>query len=168
MGFFGELSPFSNFHPSPFTHKDQNYHCAEQLIQHEKAKLFGDHETGEKILNARSALDCKRIAYDTENFDHNHWISNAAQLCKAGIKAKYEQNNILRELLLNTGTKTIVECSKDRDWGTGVPLGQADCLSEDKWYSKGILGPLLMEIRSELRSVPVSLSLEPSSGMEVT
>ena len=40
----------------------------------------------------------------------------------------------------------MVECSKDRDLGTGVPLGRFDCLSEHKWYSRGILGPLLMEI----------------------
>ena len=40
IGFFGELSPFSNFHPAHFVHNDQEYHCAEQLIQHEKAKLF--------------------------------------------------------------------------------------------------------------------------------
>ena len=57
-----------------------------------------------------------------------------AQLCKPRIKAKYEQNNNLKELLLNTGTRIIVKCSKDRDWGTGVPLGQFDCLSKDKWY----------------------------------
>ena len=167
VGFYGELSPFSNFHPSPFRYKGQNYHCAEQLIQHEKAKLFGDYETDDKILKAKSALECKRVAYETENYDHDHWISKAAQLCKAGIKAKYEQNNILRDLLLNTGTKTIVECSKDREWGTGVPLSRADCLSEDKWFSKGILGPLLMEIRSDLRSVPAPTT-EPSGDMDVT
>ena len=132
VGFFGELSPFSNFHPSPFRYKEHDYHCAEQLIQHEKAKLFGDFETEDKILKVKSTIECKQAAYETENYDHNHWISNAAQLCKAGIKAKYEQNNSLKELLLNTGTKTIVECSKDRDWGTGVPLGRFDCLSEDK------------------------------------
>ena len=123
VGFFGELSPFSNFHPSPFRYKEYDYHCAEQLIQHEKAKLFEDSETEDKILKAKSAIECKQVAYETENYDHSHWISNVAQLCKAGIKAKYEQNNSLKELLLKTGTKTIVECSKDRDWGTGVPLG---------------------------------------------
>ena len=168
VGFFGELSLFSNFHPSPFRYKERDYHCAEQLIQHEKAKLFGDFETEDKILKAKSAIECKQAAYETENYDHDHWISNAAQLCKAGIKAKYEQNNSLKELLLNTGTKTIVECSKDRDWGTGVPLGRFDCLSEDKWYGQGILGPLLMEIRSELRSALTPAAMEPAGGMEVT
>ena len=168
VGFFGELSPFSNFHPSPFRYKEHDYHCAEQLIQHEKAKLFGDFETKDKILKAKSAIECKQAAYETENYDHDNWISNATQLCKAGIKAKYEQNNSLKELLLNTGTQTIVECSKDRDWGTGVPLGRFDCLSEDKWYGRGILGPLLMEIRSELCSAFTPAVMEPVGDMEVT
>ena len=168
VGFFGELSSFSNFHPSPFRYNEQDYHCAEQLIQHEKAKLFGDLETEDKILKARSAIKCKQVAYETENYDHNHWISNASALCKAGIKAKYEQNNSLKKLLLNTGTEKIVECSKDRDWGTGVPLGRFGWLSEDKWYSRGILGPLLMEIRSELSSSSIPAATEPVGGMEVT
>ena len=168
VGFFGELSPFSNFHPSPFRYNEQDYHCAKQLIQHEKAKLFGDIETEDKILKARSAIECKQLAYETENYDHNHWISNASRLCKAGIRAKYEQNNSLKKLLLNTGTKKIVECSKDRDWGTGVPLGRFDCLSADKWYSRGILGPLLMEIRSELSSSSIPVVVAPAGDMEVT
>ena len=134
VGFFGELSPFSNFHPAPFTYNGHDYHCVEQLIQHKKAKLFGDSETEDKILKAKSSLECKQVAYETKNYEHDHWILQTARLCKPRIKAKYEQNNNLKELLLNTGTKIIVECSKDRDWGTGVPLGQFDCLTEDKWY----------------------------------
>ena len=90
ISFFGELSPFSNFHPAHFVHTDQENHCAEQLIQHEKAKLFGDSEASKKILKAKSGLECKQIAYDIENYDHNHWIEQAPGLCKQGIRAKYE------------------------------------------------------------------------------
>ena len=28
IGFFGELNPFSNFHPSRFTHNGYTYHCS--------------------------------------------------------------------------------------------------------------------------------------------
>ena len=133
VGFFGELSPFSNFHPADFVHNDQDYHCAEQFIQHVKAKLFGDVEAGNKILKTKSGLECKQIAYDIKNYDHDHWIEQASTLCKPGIKAKFDQNIKLKDLLLKTGSKIIVECSKDRHWGTGIPLGQFDCLSEDKW-----------------------------------
>ena len=42
LGFFGELCPLSNFHPSSFMYNGINYHSSEQLIQHMKAKLCGD------------------------------------------------------------------------------------------------------------------------------
>ena len=35
LGFFGELNPFSNFHPAPFTINGQKYHSSEQCIQHQ-------------------------------------------------------------------------------------------------------------------------------------
>ena len=89
VGFFGELSPFSNFHLATFTHNGQQYHCTEQFIQHEKAKLFGDMETAKKVLSAKSGRECKQLAYDTENYDHDHWINHAPTLCKPGIKVKY-------------------------------------------------------------------------------
>ena len=36
IAFHGELSPFSNFHPSPFTIDNHIYHSAEQWIQYQK------------------------------------------------------------------------------------------------------------------------------------
>ena len=38
IGFFGELCPLSNFHPSPFLYNEVNYHSSEQMIQHMKAR----------------------------------------------------------------------------------------------------------------------------------
>ena len=41
---------------------------------------------------------------------------------------KFVQNPILLEILVKcTGTMRIVEYSKDRLWGTGIPLTQDDC-----------------------------------------
>ena len=51
VGFFGELCPFSNFHPANFTYKGQNYHSSEQFIQHTKAQYSNDQETANRILN---------------------------------------------------------------------------------------------------------------------
>ena len=42
-----------------------------------------------------------------------------------------------------------MECSKDRLWGTGVPLTQDDCLNRDRWISPGIMGKILEDIRTE-------------------
>ena len=53
------------------------------------------------------------------------------------------------EKLLDTGEKTLVEASYDEAWGTGQHLGSRDCLTKSKWKSIGILGRILMRIRSE-------------------
>ena len=49
VGFFGELSPFSNFHPSKIEYLGQTYHSAEQAIQYEKARYYNDISNMEKI-----------------------------------------------------------------------------------------------------------------------
>ena len=49
-GFFGELHPFSNFHPCKFVMGDHLFNSSEQFIQHQKAILFKDHVTAEQIL----------------------------------------------------------------------------------------------------------------------
>ena len=56
------------------------------------------------------------------------------------------------EKLLDTGDKTLVEASYDEAWGTGQHLGSRDCLTESKWKSTGILGRILMRIRSEAQT----------------
>ena len=61
IGYFGELSPLSNFHPAPFTVNGVHYICSEQFIQHTKAILFKDYTTAKKILNATSALEMQNL-----------------------------------------------------------------------------------------------------------
>lgn len=60
IGFFGELCPLSNFYHSPFLFDEVNYHSSEQMIQHMKAKLFGDKAVQKLILSAKSPLECKQ------------------------------------------------------------------------------------------------------------
>ena len=48
--------------------------------------------------------------------------------------------------------KTLVEASYDKAWGTGQHLWSRDCLPESKWKTTGILGRILMRIRSEAQT----------------
>ena len=43
-----------------------------------------------------------------------------------------------------------MECASDKLWGTGVPLGDPDCLDPMKWASQGIMGQILECIRGEV------------------
>ena len=59
---------------------------------------------------------------EIQNYEWDSWNTNAKKLCARGILAKFDQNPNLTNLLTNTGGATIVECSYDSIWGTGVPI----------------------------------------------
>ena len=69
--------------------------------------------------------------------------------------SKFVSNPNLAGVLVNTGSKKIVECSYDSIWGTGVPLNNKDCLKEENWASVGLLGEMLMETREELKRLKI-------------
>ena len=151
VGFFGEINPLLNFHPSRFMHDGVQYIPSEQLIQASKAKLFGDMETYNQILCCTSSLECKNLAKYIRNVDERKWEEVAVSTCLPGIRSKFYQSTIAMDTLLyKTGSKRIVECASDKLWGTGVLLGDPDCLDPTKWTSQGIMGQILECIRGEV------------------
>ena len=165
--FYGELNPFSNFHPVNFELDGTIYTSSEQFIQQQKAQLFGDRVTEAKIMSALNPLQCKKEGRNVRNFDQKIWNSNAKLLCLPGIKAKFDQNEWLRKLLLSTANETLAEASYDEVWGTGKSFYHKDCTTKDKWTSIGILGEMLMEIRANLKDA-IDQSASPEQPMEST
>ena len=151
--FFGEQNPFSNFHPAKFSLNGIQYHCTEQMIQHNKAIFFGDKTTAAKILNCIDALECKRTAKEISNYDHEKWKDIARSMCEEGIKAKFLQNQPLRDLLLSAKGKDLAECCADTLWGTGVPLHEDTCLDKTTWKSQGLLGQILCSVRDYIDDI---------------
>ena len=148
--FFGELNPFSNFHPSPFTVDNTHYKMSEHFIQSEKAKHYGDEHMANKIISTDSALDAKRLGYKLKKpKEVREWSEIAKEMCYPGIKAKFHQNTPLLLLLQSTDKQTLVEASHDNVWGTGIPLRDINCLNRKHWKNIGILGEILMDIRKE-------------------
>ena len=113
--FFGELSPFSNFHSTRFTYENNSYFCSEQYVQEKKALLF-------RIMTSNSALECKDLGKEVKNYNEEQWKREAEQLSLPGILSKFEQNRCLTDILLSTGQQQIVEASFDTMWDTGIPL----------------------------------------------
>ena len=159
LAFFGELNAFSNFHPCTFVIDGTSYNCSEQYIQHRKALFFGDNDSANRILNASTGLECKRLSKDIDNYEHADWKEVAKYQCLKGITEKFVQNPTLLGTLLNTGTKVLVEGSRDSLWGTGVDLHSDDVLNRDKWKNTGILGEILMYIRDNHQPDPTSANV---------
>ena len=70
-------------------------------------------------------------AYIT-NFNKREWSRVAEELCYPGIREKFFQNPGLMAVLLNTGTKKLVESSYNDLWGTGIPMSNPNALDETK------------------------------------
>ena len=146
VGFFGELNELSNFHPCKFKINGITYSSSEQWIQHCKAKYFKDNITMAQIMSTENALESKLLARDIAGYDEQKWKDVAYQECYKGIFEKFDQNENLKRVLVNTGNKTLVESSYDQIWGTGIPLTDPACLDKTKWYNPGIMSKLLMDI----------------------
>ena len=165
VGFFGEINPLSNFYPSAFALDRVHYISSEQFIQSSKAKFFGDMDMYNQIMGCTTSLDCKTLTRQIKNVDVNRWEEVACSVCKAGIRAKFLQNPQAMDTLLHkTGQKQIAECTADRLWGTGLPLGDPACLDTSKWISQGIMGQILESIHDALH---YSQSLSSSSVVSI-
>ena len=165
IGFFGALNPLSNFYESRFEVEGVEYISSEQYIQSQKAIMFNDVSSYNKIMGATSSLDCKNAARTIKNFDRDRWEKTAETVCKAGIRAKFSQNQYLLEVLTRkTSNKTLVECTNDRLWANGVPLYSDSCLDRQQWISQGLLGKLLEEVRSELTGA-TTMEKQPQVSM---
>ena len=168
VGFFGELNELSNFHPCKFKINGATYSSSKQWIQHCKAKYFKDNITMAQILATKSALECKLLAWDIVGYDERRWKEVAYKECYRGLFEKFNQNDKLRRVLVNTGNKTLVESSYDQIWGTGIPLSDPACLDRTKWYNPGIMSKLLMDIRQELIQDQVESRTTENELMDVT
>ena len=166
IGYFGEINLLSNFYPATFTHDGVQYISSEQFIQANKAKYFGDHEAYNQIMGSSTSLECKCASRQIRNVDADKWNMVAGDLCQPGMQSKFLQNPpVMETLLQKTGQKTIVECTSDRLWGTGIPLNDPNCLNSSKWINQGIMGQILEGIRNNvLQSQPHPYSWSVSSN----
>ena len=83
--FFGELHPFSNFHPCPISVDGVQYHCSKQFIQSEKARHYNDVTQEQLILGCESALEAKQLVKLVSNEsgpETPKWNEVAKDKCK--------------------------------------------------------------------------------------
>jgi len=86
-----------------------------------KAKLFGDTDAMEKALNAKNPGAVKAVGRSVKGFDQAAWDANKFDLVVNANLAKFSSNDDLRDFLISTGKRVLVEASPvDKVWGIGL------------------------------------------------
>jgi hypothetical protein len=144
---------FSQWHRSYFAIDGVAYNAAEQYMMAGKARLFNDLDTLEKIMKTKNVRTQKHLGREVKNFDPAIWTDNCLDIVVAGNYAKFTQNEEMKQELLATGDKTLVEASPyDKIWGIGMAEDHPDVLDESKWKGTNLLGKALMIVRDKIRA----------------
>lgn len=150
----GSIGPscLSQWWPSPFVVEGVRYATAEHWMMAGKARLFGDAEAERQALTATSPAAAKRAGRLVRGFDDAIWERERFAIVRSGSVHKFGQHAELRDYLLGTGDRVLVEASPlDRVWGIGLAADDERAQDPARWRGLNLLGFALMEAREELR-----------------
>lgn len=143
---------FSQWYPAPFTIDGDTYATAEHYMMAEKARLFQDEATRQAILQASHPDVAKRLGRSVEGFREDVWNAERYAVVVRGNLAKFSQHPALREFLVGTGSRVLVEASPiDSIWGIGLAQNHPQATNPAEWRGLNLLGFALMEVRAALQ-----------------
>ena len=147
--FWKSDSPFSNWYPSKFTINGITYQNAEQYFMYQKAVSFGDTNIMGEVLKTPSPREQKALGRKIKNFNPKVWDEIKYNLVKDGLRAKFTQNEGLKNELLKYKGYVFCESSPyDRIWGCGFE--EKDALKNINNWGENLLGKILTELSNEI------------------
>jgi ribA/ribD-fused uncharacterized protein len=151
---------------SPFVVDDVTYLTAEHYMMAEKARLFGDRQTAEQILQATHPKQAKDLGRKAKGFDEKLWNEQRLAIVTKGNLHKFSQHPELQGFLSGTGNRVLVEASPvDAIWGIGLDRHAKDAANPVNWPGLNLLGFALMQVRElVLQSTDVDVSPCKSDG----
>lgn len=158
----------SNWYESKFVIDDFEYLHVEQYVMAQKAKMFHDSVKYTAILRVTTPSECHDLGRRITSFDYNKWLEKRYEITKGAIKAKFEQNDELKQKLLSTGNAILAEANPwDDYWGIGIDAPTAKKMDVFKWPGCGMLGVILMEVRKEISGQNISNTNYSSSYFDL-
>jgi ribA/ribD-fused uncharacterized protein len=143
---------FSQWYSCDFVDShDVKYTSTEQYMMAKKALAHGDYKAVQEVMDCDDPREQKAIGRKITNYSDEIWSPKRYQVVVDGNFYKFSQNPKLKELLLSTGNKIIVEASPyDKIWGIGLATYDDKVLDESKWDGENLLGKAIMKVRSLL------------------
>lgn len=154
---------FSQWFECPYTVGNITYKTSEHWMMAQKALLFNDHASFNKIINCFKPGEAKEIGRQIIGFDDKIWDDYKYRIVKQGNIHKFNQNPDFADYLLKTDYRILVEASPvDKIWGIGLSKDSPDIKNIYAWRGQNLLGFALMEVRDFLRDFGIFKKLDYS------
>jgi ribA/ribD-fused uncharacterized protein len=128
------------------------YFTTEQYMMASKALMFKDLDIYQQIFQTKMPQEFKNLGKLVKNYDDAVWNLHKDRIVVEGNYAKFSQNPALKNFLLSTGNKILVEASPyDKIWGIGLEESDDRVLDPAQWQGENHLGFALMTVRDMLR-----------------
>ena len=131
------------------------YNCAEQYMMAQKAKMFKADALYKSILSETSPRKMKSMGRKIPNYDSKTWDACRSDIVTKANLAKFSQNPDLRQKLLDTELRVLIEASPtDKIWGVGmdakdlVKRTDQQVLDIGMKLGQNLLGKALMTVRA--------------------
>lgn len=134
-----EYGCFSNFSPHVIRLKGKTWPTSEHYFQ---AQKFVGAPDEEEVRQAKSPMVAARMGRSRKRPLRQDWESVKDSIMHEAVLAKFTQHDDLRETLLGTGNRTLIEHTEnDAYWGDG-----GDGRGQNR------LGQILMRVRGQLQA----------------
>ncbi|MFF3377873.1 NADAR family protein [Streptomyces sp. NPDC002680] len=146
-------SCLSQWWPAAFSVAGVEYATAEHWMMAAKARLFEDTEAEQRAITAPNPALAKKAGRLVRGFDEAVWERERFGIVVEGSVHKFAAHPALREFLLTTGDRVLVEASPvDRVWGIGLAADDEAAQDPERWRGPNLLGFALMAARERLRA----------------
>ena len=123
--FYTKTCRESNFYPHAFAYRGVTLPTSEHHLMREKARLMGDHLVVTLIDVAPSALAAKRLGRKVKPWDQGRWDDHCDQIMEDILVAKFKSTPAMRDYILGIEGRFYEASPKDKVWGIGIGVKQA-------------------------------------------
>lgn len=143
----------SNWYHSEFFINGFLFSTLEQYMMFEKARLFGDQVSMDKVLSSTDPAHNKEVGRSVQNYNETVWNGIRQIIVYEGLLEKFTQNGDLGRKLIQTGDAILAECAvKDKIWGIGLSMDDPNRFDLNAWQGQNLLGFTLMMVRDTIRA----------------